>query len=241
MNIYYDFTKTGGLPTDQDMLNDLQNGILEAEGAIAALAGPLAILSGCVVAGGNAGNGIVAINGKIMPFVGGAIGAKVIVVPSPTDLPFEDGSTPAVDITQYATFGDDGVQDNPWANFVRASATGAIADIDSLNDDVATLGAEVSVLETGQAARLESGLYHVGDIAAGVGGGQSYYIPFATPKANTNYMVHLCLEINSGTEANNLCDSMVVSAKTVNGFTVYLHEPSNMFQDLNLRWMITNL
>lgn len=124
MNVKYDFTQTGGFPLDQNVLNDLQNGILEAEGALASVLGPLAIVSGCVVTGGSASNGVVAINGEILPFVGGVINAKVIVIENDTPLTYFNASTPATLKTRYATFGDDGVQNNPWANFVRNTAAG---------------------------------------------------------------------------------------------------------------------
>ena len=123
MNVKYDFTRTGGFPLDQGVLNDLQKGILEAEGALAALLGPLAIISGCAVTGGSAANGIVAVNGEILPFVGGVLGAKVIVVEADTNLTYFDASTPPSNITRYATFGDDGVQNNPWVNFIRNDGT----------------------------------------------------------------------------------------------------------------------
>ena len=129
MNIQYNLTETGGFPLDQGVLNDLQKGILETESALANLVGPLVIISGCVVAGLSAGNGILAINGQIFPFVGGVIGPKVIIVETDGDLTYFNGSIFPANITRVAQFGDDGVQNNPWANFVRVTAEGVIADV----------------------------------------------------------------------------------------------------------------
>ena len=127
MNKQYNFTITGGFPLDQGVLNDLQSGILQNETALANLLGPLAIISGCTVAGGSAANGVVAINGQILPFVGGVVGVKVIIVETDTAITYQNGATPPSLITRYATFGDDGVQNNPWANFVTNTAAGIIA------------------------------------------------------------------------------------------------------------------
>jgi hypothetical protein len=124
MNIKYNFTDTGGFPLDQNVLNDLQNGILLTEKALANLLGPLAIISGCVVTGGSATNGVVAINGQILPFVGGVIAAKVIIVEVDTDETYFNGAINPSIITRYATFGDDGVQNNPWAAFTSNNGQG---------------------------------------------------------------------------------------------------------------------
>jgi len=114
---------------DQGVLNDEQNGILLVEAALAALLGPLAIISGCVVSGSTVSAGVVAINGAIMPFTGGTLGTNVIVVPTPTDLTYFSGSTLPGKITQVAAFGDDGVHFNAWADFVSVTPEGVIADV----------------------------------------------------------------------------------------------------------------
>ena len=134
MNIKYDFTETGGFPLDQGIMNDEQNGILQVEKALANLLGPLAIISGCVVTGGSAANGVVAINGEILPFVGGIVGSNVLIVETDSNLTYGDLVPRPSKITRYATFGIDGVQINPWANFVSGSLsqwqTGDIKEID---------------------------------------------------------------------------------------------------------------
>jgi hypothetical protein len=134
MNNYYNFTFSGGFPFDQGVLDDLQSGILEAEGSLANLLGPLAIVSGCTISGSTAANGVVAINGVIMPFVGGTVGSNVIVVSSDTEFTYQSGipDAHAALITQYATFGDDGVQFNAWANFVSNTTDGILARLNRL-------------------------------------------------------------------------------------------------------------
>jgi hypothetical protein len=240
MNIYYDFTQPGGFPFDQDVLNDLQNALLEAEGAIAALAGPLAILSGCVVDGGAAGNGIVAINGVIMPFIGGAITANVVVVQTPTDLTYQDGSEPPSKTTQYATFGDEG--EILWADFVSVSPEGMVADINTLNAAVAEIDDEITDLQTNWLKRLASGTLHLGDIdPLPAGYGQTFEIEFDEELADTNYLVMMELSINSGTTLENDVDEPVIVSKSTSGFSFCIHEASAETQDLNFTYVVVGL
>jgi len=128
MNNYYNFGLTGGFPLDQNVLNDLQNGILEAEGALASLLGPFAIISGCVNTGGIISNGVVAVNGVIMPFVGGPVQTYVIPISTPTDLTyFSDAVNPSL-TAQYATFGTDGGEHVwLWTSFLTIPADGLLA------------------------------------------------------------------------------------------------------------------
>jgi len=139
MNIYYDFTETGGFPLDQGVLNDGQNGILLVEAALAAALGPLVIISGCVVAGSTVSAGVVALNGVIMPFTGGTLGTNVIPVPTPTGLTYFSGSILPSKITQVAAFGTDGVHVNPWTDFVRLTSEGIPADVAALETAVTVI------------------------------------------------------------------------------------------------------
>lgn len=254
MNVKYDFTQEGGIPIDQNVFNDLQNGILEAEGAIAALVGTLVIISGCVVTGGNVGNGIVAINGAVMPFIGGAVGTKVIVQQPTTPLTYFDGSTPASLITQYATFGDDGVQNNLWTNFTQLPAGALVAAVNSLEGDIATLGAEITSLEAsvvtlesevttlqnGWAKKLGSGTVNVGDIPAG---GQQFAVNFGAALPTANYMVLYEVFLNPGAGAPSANEVRCVTtvSKTVNGFIFFLDEPGSMTQNLSVNYLLIAL
>lgn len=126
-----DFTQTGGFPFDQGTLAFLQDSIYNAA-KTANLGGPLCILSGCVQSGGNVSDGVVVINGEILPFQGGAIDTKVIVVETTTDLLYEDNVSRPVKKVRYATFGDDGIQNNPWTDFKRNTTEGVLARLERL-------------------------------------------------------------------------------------------------------------
>jgi hypothetical protein len=126
-----DFTQPGGFPLDQDVFGFQQTNIFMAAQA-ANLAGTLAILSGCVVAGNQVGNGYVVINGEILSFVGGIPDAKVSVIQTTENMNYEDGTPRPSQITRYATFGDDGVTTLLWANFKRNTAEGVLSRLERL-------------------------------------------------------------------------------------------------------------
>ncbi|MFS2189805.1 hypothetical protein ACCC92_24225 [Mucilaginibacter sp. Mucisp84] len=126
-----DFTQTGGFPFDESTLRFLQDSIFMSANT-ARLAGRLAILSGCVVDGLNAGDGVVIIDGEILPFVGGAIEEKVIIVENISTLPFQNGDNKGVVFTRYAKFGDDGVTNNSWSAFKRNTTEGILARLERL-------------------------------------------------------------------------------------------------------------
>ncbi len=127
----YDFTQPGGFPFDQGVMEFIQDCINTAA-STATLAGSLAILSGCTVAGGSVSNGVVVINGEILPFVGGVISAKVIVQETATAIAYQDGTPRTVKYQRSARFGDDGVTNNLWVNFKRNTAEGILARLDRL-------------------------------------------------------------------------------------------------------------
>lgn len=126
-----DYTQTGGFPLDQNVL-----GFMQAQSQLAQqpanFGGQLCVISGCVVTGASVSNGFVAINGEVLPFNGGTISPKVIIVETSTVLMYEDGSAKPVQKTRYATFGDDGVQNNLWVNFKRNTPEGVLARLERL-------------------------------------------------------------------------------------------------------------
>ena len=113
-----DFTKTGGYPFDQSTLEFLQNCIGVASQA-ASIAGDLAILSGCEVAGDSIGDGFVVIFGETLQFVGGVVQDKVVIVEAIETIRFEDGEDKPVITNRHATFGDDGGDGYLWSKFKR--------------------------------------------------------------------------------------------------------------------------
>jgi hypothetical protein len=244
----YDFTKPGGFPLDQGVMGFLQDCISLASQA-ASLAGPLAILSGCVVAGGSAGNGFVVINGEILPFVGGIIQEFVVINEVDTAVIFQDGSPQVVKKIRTATFGDDSLNEYAWADFqtntpagvlarlgtLEAANTANVAAIDTLETNSAVDEGNIAVLNTTKATKLASGNAPIGNPAAP---GQLYTINFPAPLPNTNYFVACTIISNGANPENDLIRAVLIRAKTVNSFTIYLSEPGPLTQDISLDWMV---
>jgi hypothetical protein len=127
----YDLTQSGGFPLDQGVLNFLQECIKTAS-VSAALAGPLAILSGCVVTGNYMEAGFVSINGEILPFSPGVVSAKIVIEEVSTPVIFQDGTPKVVKFVRTARFGDDGTDNYPYLLFKRNTAEGLIKRIERL-------------------------------------------------------------------------------------------------------------
>lgn len=125
----YDFTQPGGFPFDQGVMKFIQDCIGTAA-QTAALAGSLAILSGCDAAGASVGDGVVVINGEILPFVGGVKQTKVIIQENATTVVFQDNQPRVVKYVRAARFGDDGTTAMLWANFKRNTTEGILARLD---------------------------------------------------------------------------------------------------------------
>lgn len=127
-----DFTQPDGFPFDQSILDFLQDEAILASQS-ASLAGPLAVMSGCVVAGSNAGNGLVFMNNELLAFVGGAIQPNVVIVETVSTLNYIDTGAPkGVVKARYATFGNDGTNVNLWSDFKKNTSEGVLARLDRL-------------------------------------------------------------------------------------------------------------
>jgi hypothetical protein len=258
----YDFTQPGGFPFDQGVMAFIQDCIDTAEQA-ASLAGPLAILSGCVTNGNTVTPGYVVINNEILPFVGGVIQPKVIIVETDTTIVYQDNTPRVVKFTRVAQFGDDGVQNNLWANFSTNKGSGVLSRLDALETDDAALNQEIAAINQNittiegdinaidqsvadintQIAttikKLASGNLFIGDIPAP---GAVYNVAFTNALTTTNYMVLMTLNSNNPTTpANDRVDFVAIRNKTVNGFTVYVEEPANSTQNLTMDWLVIAL
>jgi hypothetical protein len=113
-----DYNQSGGFPLSTQILDAAQQAYKNFN-AFGNLAGELAIIDGCVDAsGGTVTNGFVSIYGELLPFLGTTKTTNVIIVETPDQRGFEDGSVKSVIYARYATFGD-AVVSYPWANFRR--------------------------------------------------------------------------------------------------------------------------
>ncbi|MFV0231791.1 hypothetical protein OBK30_01850 [Empedobacter falsenii] len=112
------YDQTEGFPLDVNILDFGQkaNHITQQLGEIIA---PLAIIKGCVKNGNNVSDGIVCINGEMLPFKGGLKQDVVRIVETAENRVFENGSSKPVLITRYATFGAGADFGYAWGQFHR--------------------------------------------------------------------------------------------------------------------------
>jgi hypothetical protein len=103
-----DFTKAGGMPLTQDLMDFMQSMTMEMHEAIVAAIGNNVIVSGCTVGGESVSDGIMIYQNKIMPFVGGNAHANdsdlnwtFVVVSNNQQLIYYNGSSQTV---KYSTF-----------------------------------------------------------------------------------------------------------------------------------------
>lgn len=116
MNTRIDLTNLGGFPLEQDTLKFMQDSYDAAFQAVANLCGNKTILSGVVVAGGNVSSGWISYNNELLPFIGGAVGAQVVIAETATQATFEDGTVRDTYFTKTATCGS--VGDFPFSDLV---------------------------------------------------------------------------------------------------------------------------
>lgn len=123
-----DYNQTGGFPLSTQILDAAQEAY-KTFNQYGYLAGNnMVIITGCEpAAGGTVTNGFVAINGELLPFVGTTATADVIIVETPDERGFEDGSVKPVIYDRYATFGS-GEVSFPWADFRRPMTLFALED-----------------------------------------------------------------------------------------------------------------
>ncbi|WP_312357278.1 hypothetical protein [Sphingobacterium multivorum] len=109
------FDNTGGFPLKAPTLDFMQDAYSSLS-SLAGLGGQNYILSGCDIAGGNVSDGTIVINGEVLPFVGGAKLARVIIEETSSEATFKDGTSKPVYYTRVA----------------KMAAAGGVMDFDSL-------------------------------------------------------------------------------------------------------------
>lgn len=98
------FNQTGGFPLSTNILNAMQEAY-SVFNSLGHLAGQYAIISGCDEVGNNISDGVIFINGEILPFKGGSKAATIFIKEDTESRIFEDGATKPVIFKRYASFG----------------------------------------------------------------------------------------------------------------------------------------
>ena len=113
------FNQTGGFPLSTNILDAMQSAYAIFN-QLGSLAGNKAIISGCEQLGNTVADGVIFLNGEILPFKGGAIGTSVIIKEESESRVFEDGATKPVIFKKYVTFGSSLPEKTfVWAEFKR--------------------------------------------------------------------------------------------------------------------------
>lgn len=128
MNKRIGFTNNGGFPLTQYTLDWMQASYRNAFMGLAGFFGDKFIVSGMDEVGGNVTNGWLSYGGELIPFVGGAIAADIVVIETPVSRQFEDNLSHDVYFEKVAQFG--GPATFAYADLVRResilSASGEI-------------------------------------------------------------------------------------------------------------------
>ena len=114
-----DFTQLEGLPLTQNTLKFLQESYRDSFAGLADFAGDYVIMSGVDDLGANWGDGWVAIDGELLPFVGGTKAAQIVIEETTVAKLFADGNSRDVWYTRVAKSGVTGGVDH--TSFTRMS------------------------------------------------------------------------------------------------------------------------
>ncbi|PQL95211.1 phage baseplate protein [Apibacter adventoris] len=114
-----EYNNAGGFPMTTNRLEDIQETYTPPINGLAAMAGDLAIISGCNESGNNIiTDGFVFINGEIFEFRGGIKLANITLFEEKINKEFENGKQKVVITKRYFTFGT-GAQNYKWEDFKR--------------------------------------------------------------------------------------------------------------------------
>ncbi len=125
------FNQTGGFPLSTNILDAMQEAY-SVFNSLGNLAGQYAIISGCNESGNNISDGVIFINGEILPFKGGSKSATIFIKEESESRVFEDGATKPVIFKRYASFGSSTPDKTYyWDTFRRIFKTTEIEDFKS--------------------------------------------------------------------------------------------------------------
>lgn len=236
---YIDFTRTGGFPLTQNILDILQETTNNKTRAMGRALGQYLILEGCNVVGSNVEPGYIAINGNIYEFTGGSFMPgidKIITTTSTQDLVFEDGVQYPVLYENKATLGAGmGV---PFSSFLRV-------DIASILTRVTTLEASLSNLVTAFNNHTHSyanitdkpilfqGTVFIGDVATDKVVNVSIPGQIVGP-----YTVLGSLRYSGSNPTQNNDVMFTITNQTATDFQISLREVSNDIQNLFFDYVI---
>lgn len=232
MNKRVKLDNLGGFPFTQDTLKFMQESYRDAFKAIAALLGEKVIVTGVVNVAGVLSNGWITYQGELIPFVGGAATAGVVIQETATSEVYEDLVNKEVYFTKVA--------------FCGAPATFPFADLKPL-DTISGLNDAIADLVDGLANHVhawstitnnpfkEFGSVDIGNIPTSDG---YYTIALATAQPDNNYKVIGTLRgKNSNLDLDNDV-SFAVGKFTTTQFELAVREYAAAAQNLAFDYII---
>ena len=128
------FIQTEGFPWDVNILNFAQNATQISQN-LGEIIAPLAIVKGCIENGNNVSDGLVYINGELLPFKGGFKQNVVRIIEQAEKRELETKKSFDCLITRYATFGASAGTTYNYSDFYRTPTIKQIEE--KLNDKTA--------------------------------------------------------------------------------------------------------
>jgi hypothetical protein len=256
VNKRIDYQNNGGFPATQFMTNWMQDSYRNALMALASFIGPMVILSGVDIAGNVVTNGWLAVNGEMVPFIGGALpdDPQIILVESSESRLFQDNVSHDVYFEKVARFGTPGQftlndlkrlgtiqahflnHENPHE--VTLAQLGFTADDNPLSNLADHLASTVATKALADMIKVIGvGEFNIGDVPPGDPNWtinhdlniQGNYIVVGSYRSNANYA------------ANNKLPVPVFFNTQPNSFQISLQEISGEVQNINFVYAIIKL
>lgn len=134
---YFDFKLPGGFPLETDVFDELQTAYTIFNNLGYSI-GNYTIVKGCEVQGQNVTDGVVFLNGELIPFKGGLIQTHVVLKENEVRKPFQNGTQPVYLKKRFLCFGT-GVNAIAWSNFKRPKTTLQLTEDQEDKEDKATV------------------------------------------------------------------------------------------------------
>lgn len=113
-----EYKNSGGFPLTTNRLDDIQETFALPINGLAAMAGNLAIISGCVEVGNTVTNGFIFVGNEIFEFRAGIKQTYITLFEDKVEKGFENGQQKIVNTKRYFTFGT-GATNYKWTDFKR--------------------------------------------------------------------------------------------------------------------------
>lgn len=232
MNKRVKLDNLGGFPFTQDTLKFMQDSYRDAFKAIAAMLGDKVIVTGVVNVAGVLSNGWITYQGELIPFVGGAATAGVVIQETATSEVYEDLVNKEVYFTKVAFCG--GPQTFPFADLKPLDTIlGMKEAIADLVDGLATHAHAWSTITANPFK--EFGSVDIGNIPASDG---YYTIALATAQPDNLYKVIGTMRGKNGNLDLDNDVSWVVGKFTPTQFELAVREYSAAAQNLAFDYII---